>query len=256
MHKPGQHGVIKSTTCFIIYSLITTAAICACVPSGAPPGRVAGTVGSSQEKPKLDNGNVLDAGFSSTDASNEPGDTSRLTSINIQPQSYSLLAGETGMLQAFGMTPDGQSMLLKTGVRWQIEDTSIASISSIGQLQGVSAGATKVIASHLNLSAELEFYVGADPTPQLRALTISPPVVSVGVNNSVQLRITAEYTDGSSQEVTNEAQWTSNDSSKVTVTTSGLVTRIAPGQVLLTVSYESLISSVTVEDEQCHYPYW
>ena len=255
MQQPGTSKSAHSNSPNFQYALFITATLCACVPSGAPPGRVAGTVGSSQDKPKLSNGNVLDAGFSSIDASHEQGETPSLTTINIQPQSFSLIAGETVMLQAFGVSSNGQSILLKSGVRWQVNDTSIASISSTGQLQGNSAGVTNVTASYLDLTTQLEFSVRADSTPQLRALAVSPSVVSIGVNNSLQLRITAEYTDGSNRDVTNEAQWTSNDSSIVTVTGSGLVTRIAPGQVLLTVSYDSLISSVTIEDEQCHYPF-
>jgi outer membrane protein assembly factor BamB len=72
------------------------------------------------------------------------------------------------------------------------------------------------------------------PPAALESLTTSPANVTVGVGKSAQLAATASYTDGSQQDVTTQATWSSSDITKVTVSGTGLVTGVATGSAIIT----------------------
>jgi hypothetical protein len=74
-------------------------------------------------------------------------------------------------------------------------------------------------------------------TYTLRAIISSPKTVSLAVDGTQQLTITAGYDKGASIDVTNKSTFKSGDSAVATVSASGLVIGTAAGATNITVSY-------------------
>jgi hypothetical protein len=78
-------------------------------------------------------------------------------------------------------------------------------------------------------------------TPRAVGVSISPAIDSVPPGQSVQLILTASYSDGSTKDVTVQAAWTSSRSQVATVS-SGIVTGVTPGRVYINVRFEQLFA--------------
>lgn len=72
------------------------------------------------------------------------------------------------------------------------------------------------------------------------------PAVTVGLGKSDQLTATATYSDGSQQDVTTRASWSSSDATKVTVDATGNVTAVAGGSATVTAQFSGLMASTVV----------
>lgn len=85
---------------------------------------------------------------------------------------------------------------------------------------------------------------GSDAAPELAAIDVQPPSGAIERGGQHQLKVVAQYTDGSSRDVTEIALFESNDAAMAEVTESGLVTvSDIPGKAAVMVRYQG---SVTV----------
>ena len=71
---------------------------------------------------------------------------------------------------------------------------------------------------------------GGSPGPAtLSGVSVSPNAASVGVSSSVSFKATGQYSDGTTQDLTPSAQWSSSDSSVAGISSPGVVTGTCSG---------------------------
>lgn len=80
----------------------------------------------------------------------------------------------------------------------------------------------------------------------LEEIQTSPEVATVGLNSSRHIAATGRYADGSRQDVSTEATWTSSDPSKVAVDANGLVTGLSVGGATITAELDGYSASTVV----------
>jgi len=85
--------------------------------------------------------------------------------------------------------------------------------------------------------AGLPFAISTEEAVALESIAASPESVSLDVDETQQLTVTATYSDASTADVTAEASYESSDTSVATVSTGGLITGVAEGSATVTVSY-------------------
>ena len=73
------------------------------------------------------------------------------------------------------------------------------------------------------------------------SLNVAGAAPAIGA--TAQFTATATMADGSTQDVTNQAAWSSSDSSIATVSSSGMVTGVAAGSVTVAATYQSVSAS-------------
>ena len=85
----------------------------------------------------------------------------------------------------------------------------------------------------------------------LESIAASPESVTLVVDGTQPLTVTATYSDSSTPDVTAESTYESNDTSVATVSTGGLITAIVEGDATVTVTYLTKTAevSVTVSEE-------
>lgn len=112
----------------------------------------------------------------------------------------------------------------------------VATVSLTGEVAAVGVGRTVIGATYGVYTTNLPLNV----LPTARSLTIYPTLSSLRAGDTLQLQITAQYSDGSQVNVTSNSTYASNNSEVASVSPKGLVSAIGSGLVMITVSYEGL----------------
>src|SRR5579862_9921863 len=178
-------------------------------------------------------------GGSSSNSGSNPGGSNpppaaTLKSIAISPANPSIAITTTEQFKATGTYSDSSTKDLTASVSWKSASTAVATIATgsasgtDGLATGVAVGNTKISAS-LNSVASSTVLTVTPPPPQVSSVTVVPsnPIVVLGA--PVQLTATAHYIDGSTQNVTSSADWSSSNTTFATVNSTGLVTGVAAG---------------------------
>lgn len=76
--------------------------------------------------------------------------------------------------------------------------------------------------------------------PTLTSITVTPANPSIIVNGQQQFTATGNYSDGSHQNLTSSATWTSSSPSVATINSTGLATGVAAGSTTITATYGSV----------------
>jgi hypothetical protein len=188
-------------------------------------------------------------GGGGTSSSSANLDNLLLKSISISAPSTTAPIGLSIQLTATGNYYIGGPAGMTNLVTWS--STSNASITSSGVLQGISVGTAVVSANYNGMISTFSIPVTA---AQLQTISISATTTDLAPVNfnsragySQSLSATGSYTDGSSQNITNEVTWSSNNTSVATVSsgnTGGIVTGVAAGSSII----QATLSGVTASE--------
>jgi hypothetical protein len=161
-----------------------------------------------------------------------------LTSIAIAPGTATIHQGATQQFVATGRFSDNTTQDVTASVAWSTTNGAIATISTSGPNAGLATSVgpgTATISASLNLIVSTN--TGGDAVLSVVAITsiaVSPPGVSLNELGTQQFTAVATYSDGSTQDITNTATWSSANPAIVTIgsagvsgTTPGLATVVA-----------------------------
>ena len=82
--------------------------------------------------------------------------------------------------------------------------------------------------------------------PSLQSITVTPATASISVGAHEQFTATGNYSDGSHQNLTNSATWTSSSPSVATVSTGGLATGVAAGTTTIKAASGSIYGTASL----------
>ncbi|HWZ74942.1 MAG TPA: Ig-like domain-containing protein [Candidatus Sulfotelmatobacter sp.] len=114
--------------------------------------------------------------------------------------------------------------------------TSVTGTSSLTATQSTFPWAVVLAAFRSNAGT------GGGP-PTLTSIQVTPGSPTLSMGQSVQLTATGSFSDGSTQDLTSSATWSSSQTSVVTVGTSGLATAGGHGSASITASSGSISGS-------------
>ena len=130
---------------------------------------------------------------------------------------------------------------------WASQTPGIASINGTGHVLGVAAGTATLTATHRSRTVTFQVQVtaGQTPPPTVTSLSITgTPCTTVG--GSAQLQAIAQMSNGTTQNVTAQATWTSANGGVATVSNVGVVTCTGAGSTQVTASHGGRQASVPV----------
>ena len=85
---------------------------------------------------------------------------------------------------------------------------------------------------------------GKDSDPKMASIRVEPPMLTMPLKGSQQLKVTAHYTDGSTRDVTKRALYEANEKAMAETNETGLVTLFdLPGDVAVMVRYQGKVST-------------
>jgi len=174
-----------------------------------------------------------------------------LTSIALTPAMPSLAKGTTLQMTATGGYSDGTTQDLTTQVAWSSGDTTVAVVSnaagSQGRVTGAGSGGTTLSATLAGVTGSTTVTVTA---ATLVSIAITPMGPSLAKGTQTQLAASGMYTDGSVQDLTGQASWTSSDATVAVVSngagTQGRVTGAGVGTATVSATLSGIAGSTTV----------
>lgn len=185
-------------------------------------------------------GTVL--GYLQTPVTIQPGVTTSLntavvTSLQISPSLPDLPVDTAQPLTATALLSSGGTRDFTGEVDWTAAPSNVAVVSPTGLLSGVGGGTATATATYGPLTASVPVVVRA---VTLVSIEVQPQTLSKPEGVTHQYQAVGHYSDGSTQDLTAQATWATDDGAKATVDSAGLVTTVAPGDVTVSATFQGV----------------
>src|ERR1022692_4121142 len=167
----------------------------------------------------------------------------KLSQIKIAPANQTIAKGTTLQLSATGYYADGTTHALGASVTWQTTQSAVATITTQGDVTGVGEGVAQLSAAYQGVTGSTSVNVGP---PALLNMTVGPNQSSLPVGESEQLTATGNFSDGTIQNLTQSATWSSSAPGVATITAGGLATGVTAGTSSLSATMTSITGSATL----------
>ena len=167
-----------------------------------------------------------------------------LTSIAVTPATATVANGTSQQYKAVGSFNDGSTQDMTSNVTWSSSNTAEATINSAGLASTLSTGTVTISAQSGGQTGTATLTISsATPT----SLQITPSSISnLPAGDVQQLTTTATFTDGSSQNVTSSAAYSTSDPAVATVNQSGLLSAVGPGSATITATLGGATATLPV----------
>lgn len=166
-----------------------------------------------------------------------------LQSISISPAVSSIAANQTIQMIATGIYSDGVSRSITTGLVWTSSGVSIITVDQTGLVRGVSAGTATIQASLGGVTTSTSLTV---PAAVVQSIAVAPQSSTVAIGQTLQLSVTATYSDGTTRPLNVGISWNSTNTSAATVDQFGLVRGIAAGTASIRATIGSLSTTSNI----------
>src|SRR3989449_265549 len=164
-----------------------------------------------------------------------------VASVVVSPASANMSVGGTTQLSATPKDAAG-NVLAGRLVTWTSSSSAIATVSAGGLVSGAAVGSATITATSEGQSASATITVATVP---VAAVAMSPATAAVLVGATVQF--TATLLDAAGNVLSGRSvTWASTGPAVATVSSTGLVTGVAPGAVTITATSEGQTGSAAV----------
>ncbi len=169
-----------------------------------------------------------------------------LSHILVTPGSPAIGKSKTLQLSATGSYSDGSEQDLTKLASWATSQVSIAMVNASGAVTGMTAGTAQISASYQGISGSDVVNIQA---ATLVSIAIIPGNAAIGKSKTLQLIATGTYSDGTQQDVTATATWTTSQPTIASVNAGGIVAGLTAGNVQIFAAYEGVIGTdaITVQ---------
>jgi len=170
-----------------------------------------------------------------------------LLSIAVTPDNPFVPNGNIQQFTATGTFSDKSTEDLTSQVTWDSATASVATISNAAGSQGlataVSEGTATISGSLAGISGSTVLTV----TAALASIAVSPADPSVPAGETQQFAATGTFSDGSTENLTNQVAWASATTSVATISNAsgsqGLVTAVVQGTSTISAAFDGITGS-------------
>jgi hypothetical protein len=147
-----------------------------------------------------------------------PSSAPSLSSIAVRPSMPSIVAGTTQSFTAIGTYSDNSQKDLTAQATWVSSTTSVATVGAGANpqpIRGLGVGTSTITATVGTVSGSTVLTVTA--SSMLTSIAVTPVNPTVSVGNTENFTATGTFSDGSRQDVTTQATWSSGTTTVATV---------------------------------------
>jgi hypothetical protein len=163
--------------------------------------------------------------------------------VRLRLEGASILhVGQTALVKVIATLSDGTEHDVTDKVKWEKNNDSCG--LSLGIVTGLLPGDCLITAVLEGISAKLLVNVRATLLTIVKLRIEGSTVLKVG--QTAQLKAIATMSDGSEQDVTSRAAWTSNNLLCLLVNVTGMVNALVPGDCLITGIVDGVRATVAV----------
>jgi hypothetical protein len=166
-----------------------------------------------------------------------------LASIDVEPVDPTIAKTTTQAFTATGFFTDGSSQDITTQVTWTSSSTSVATITSGGLATGVAAGTSTIKATLGAISGTSKLTV---TSATVSSIAVTPAAQTIAKTTTRQFTATATFSDGSTQDISSLATWSSSNTAAATITSAGLATGVAAGTSTISATFGGKTGTTTL----------
>jgi len=167
-----------------------------------------------------------------------------LVSIAVSPLSPTVANGSSQSFLATGIFSDSSTQTLAS-VTWSSSDSTVVTVSNDSSNHGVAFGVAPGSATINACTGSICGITTVTEASSLVSITLSSQSLTMPLGTTEQFTATGTYSDGSIQDLTSTATWTSSSAS-ATVSSTGMVTGVSLGTSSIQVTSGSISASATV----------
>jgi hypothetical protein len=168
--------------------------------------------------------------------------------IQIRPPVASMAQGTRLPLAAIVTFADGSQADWSSSLAWSTSAPAVATMNADGIASGLTPGTTTITASLTGLTGSTTLTVTA---ATLSILSMSRGTIPLPLGLVLRLGVIAAFSDGSKQDVTDQAVWASSDTSHVTVGdvagAKGKITGGAIGSATVTAAFGGMSAAAAID---------
>jgi len=166
-----------------------------------------------------------------------------VSTVTVTPPGVSVTAGKTSQLTATLKDANGNTLTGRT-ITWSSSANNIATVSSSGLVTGVAVGTATITATSEGKSGTANAVILA-PILAVGSVTVSPPTQTIIATATTTLSATVKDINGTT--VTDRTvAWSSSNTNIANVSSSGVVTGVAPGTATITATAEGKSGTSTI----------
>ncbi|HEY0528343.1 MAG TPA: Ig-like domain-containing protein, partial [Gemmatimonadaceae bacterium] len=163
-----------------------------------------------------------------------------VASVEVTLSAGSVVAGTT--VRASASVVDAGHTVLDRPVTWSSDNSSVATVSADGLVTTLTAGSANIIATSGGKSGSATINVSPVPPAPVATVTVTPGSLSLIVGATATL--SASTFDGQGSTLAGRTiEWSTGNAAVATVSTSGVVTAVAPGTATITATSEGKTAS-------------
>lgn len=167
-----------------------------------------------------------------------------VTPVNPLDSPTSVAKGQTQQFAASGIYSDGSQADLTRGVVWSTGDSSIATITQTGNATGIGIGSTTVIATLGSISGSAPLSVSSASLSSI-SIACDPVNLTIEINGQATFSVTGIYSDGTAQDLTAVATYSSADSTIAAFKSPAPNANVAAGVAAGTVNISAKVGTLS-----------
>lgn len=165
-----------------------------------------------------------------------------IQSLAITPSGSSIAQGTTEQLSLIGTFSDGVTTVnLTPSARWQTSNYQDAVVDRNGVATGRSVGSVTITASYSGQTPATTSLTISNATVQ--SITVTPATPTVALGSSQQFAASGLFSDGSTQDITSIATWTSSTPTVAVVNNKGVAASATHGQTNINATFQGVTGS-------------
>lgn len=151
-----------------------------------------------------------------------------LQSIVVTAPNTAVLVGTSQQFTATGTFSNNSTQDLTSQVTWSSSDTSLATIDQNGRAGAAGPGSVQITATSGGVSGTMTLTV-APLTVTLQSIAVTPANATVAAGASQQFVATGTFSNGTTQDLTNQVAWSSSSDAIATISQGGTASAVAAG---------------------------
>lgn len=166
-----------------------------------------------------------------------------LASLAVKSKDASVPLGDSEQFSAIGIYTDGSTLDMTSKATWLSSAPEIVTINAAGMGTAKAVGATSISAAVGGINGMTTFTVSA---AALSSITLAPARPTVPLGSSQQLTTIATFSDGSTEDVTQQVSWNVDSPAIASITPLGMASGLQVGTTAVEASLNGVQASGTI----------
>ena len=167
-----------------------------------------------------------------------------LVSITIQQGNVTIAQSTSKKLNAIGLFNDGSTRDISFQATWTSSTPGVATAQAGGWTHGVTPGSSTITAT---LGAQSVSATLTVSNATIVSVSVTPTISSIAAGTRISFTATGQFSDSSTQLITNNVTWASSDTTVATISngsgSQGAATAVATGTATINATFGAVVGS-------------